>query len=149
MNLTLAHIGGRAGASDFFEALVRMYVGRTAAYFPCEAAGFRSSAALREWIEKPKTRIAPTVVLLDSRGKALSSEELAGWIGTRRDQGTRHLVFAIGPADGWDEEARRRAHLLLSLGPMTLAHSLARVVVAEQVYRACTILAGHPYHTGH
>jgi 23S rRNA (pseudouridine1915-N3)-methyltransferase len=58
-------------------------------------------------------------------------------------------VLAIGPADGWSAEARQRADLLLSLGRMTLPHQLARVVLAEQVYRAFTILAGHPYHSGH
>jgi len=59
------------------------------------------------------------------------------------------VLFAVGPADGWSAEARNRAQLLLSLGAMTLPHELARVVLAEQVYRACTILAGHPYHSGH
>jgi 23S rRNA (pseudouridine1915-N3)-methyltransferase len=59
------------------------------------------------------------------------------------------MLFAIGPADGWTEESRKRATLLLSLGPMTLAHSLARTVLAEQLYRAFTILTGHPYHSGH
>lgn len=58
-------------------------------------------------------------------------------------------VLAIGPADGWSPEARVRADLVVSFGPMTLPHSLARVVLAEQVYRALTILAGHPYHSGH
>jgi 23S rRNA (pseudouridine1915-N3)-methyltransferase len=61
----------------------------------------------------------------------------------------QHIVFAIGPADGWTEAERLRAGLLLSLGPMTLAHSLARLVMAEQVYRAFAILSGHPYHSGH
>jgi len=79
----------------------------------------------------------------------MTSEALAGWIGTRRDEGTQHMVFAVGPADGWSDAARKRAQLLLSLGPMTLAHSLARVVIAEQIYRAYTILSGHPYHSGH
>ena len=76
----------------------------------------------------------------------MTSEALAQWIGTRRDEGTQHVVFAVGPADGWSDEARARAQLLLSLGPMTLAHALARLVMAEQIYRAMTILAGHPYH---
>jgi 23S rRNA (pseudouridine1915-N3)-methyltransferase len=87
--------------------------------------------------------------LLDSRGRQFTSEAFAAWITARRDQGARHLVFAIGPADGWSDHARQQAQLLLSLGPMTLPHSLARLVLAEQLYRACTILAGHPYHTGH
>ena len=70
-------------------------------------------------------------------------------MGRQRDQGQQSLFFAIGPADGWSEEARKRANLLLSLGPMTLPHELARVVLSEQIYRAFTILSGHPYHTGH
>ena len=60
-----------------------------------------------------------------------------------------HIVLAIGPADGWSAPARARASLLLSFGPITLPHELARVVLAEQLYRALTILAGHPYHSGH
>jgi 23S rRNA (pseudouridine1915-N3)-methyltransferase len=92
-------------------------------------------------------------VLLDSRGKGPSSREFAAWLGARRDQGVQHIVFAIGPADGWSAAAlelvTQRSGILLSLGPMTMAHELARLVLAEQIYRACTILAGHPYHTGH
>jgi 23S rRNA (pseudouridine1915-N3)-methyltransferase len=90
-------------------------------------------------------------VLLDSRGRQLASTEFAQWIGARRDQGTQHMVFAIGPADGWSENARMLGSpgMLLSFGVMTMAHELARLVLAEQLYRACTILAGHPYHSGH
>ena len=68
--------------------------------------------------------------------------------GARRDEGTQHIVFAVGPAERWSEAARERAQLLLSLGPMTMAHALARLVMAEQIYRAFTILTGHPYHAG-
>ena len=88
-------------------------------------------------------------VLLDSRGKQMSSEAFAEWLGARRDEGSQHIVFAVGPASGWSEAARKRARLLLSLGPMTLAHALARLMMAEQLYRAFTILTGHPYHAGH
>jgi 23S rRNA (pseudouridine1915-N3)-methyltransferase len=79
----------------------------------------------------------------------MSSEAFAAWLGAKRDEGAQQLVFAIGPANGWSDAARQRASLLLSLGPMTLAHALARLVAAEQIYRAFTILAGHPYHGGH
>lgn len=79
----------------------------------------------------------------------MTSEAFASWIGSRRDEGARQLLFALGPASGWSDASRRRAQLLLSFGPMTMAHALARLVMAEQLYRACTILAGHPYHTGH
>ena len=89
------------------------------------------------------------LLLLDSRGKTMTSEAFAAWLGGRRDDGAQHMVFAVGPASGWSEPARKRADLLLSLGPMTLAHALARLVLAEQLYRAFTILSGHPYHGGH
>jgi 23S rRNA (pseudouridine1915-N3)-methyltransferase len=92
---------------------------------------------------------AASLVLLDSRGKQFSSEAFATWLGRQRDEGVPRMVFAIGPASGWSDDARQRAHLLLSFGPMTLAHALARLVLAEQIYRASTILTGHPYHTGH
>lgn len=88
-------------------------------------------------------------VLLDSRGKQMSSEAFAAWLGKQRDEGAQQIVFAVGPANGWSDEARERAGLLLSLGPITLAHALARLVMAEQLYRAFTILTGHPYHSGH
>ena len=104
-----------------------------------------------EWLAKLRGRTEAAVMLLDGRGRQMTSETLAQWLGKRRDDGTQHVVFAVGPADGWSEEARAegaRGGGLLSLGPMTLAHSLARLVMAEQIYRACTILTGHPYHRG-
>jgi 23S rRNA (pseudouridine1915-N3)-methyltransferase len=88
-------------------------------------------------------------VLLDSRGETLSSEGFSKWLGARRDAGQQMIVFAIGPASGWSPGAPRQAQTLLSLGPMILPHELARLVLAEQIYRAFTILAGHPYHVGH
>jgi 23S rRNA (pseudouridine1915-N3)-methyltransferase len=126
-----------------------MYRARIAAYAEVEMASYRTSTAFFEAIERQRSRMGAIVVLLDGRGKRLSSEELARWIGQMRDSGQQKIVFAIGPADGWSDAERARASLLLSLGPMTLPHELARVVLSEQVYRAFTILAGHPYHTGH
>jgi 23S rRNA (pseudouridine1915-N3)-methyltransferase len=76
----------------------------------------------------------------------MSSEAFAEWLGRERDQGRQLLIFAIGPGDGWSQDSRRRPAEKVSLGPMTLAHELARVVLCEQIYRALTILAGHPYH---
>jgi 23S rRNA (pseudouridine1915-N3)-methyltransferase len=101
------------------------------------------------WLERLEGRTPAVAVLLDSRGRQMTSEAFAAWLGARRDEGTQQIVFAVGPASGWTEAARQRASLLLSLGPMTLAHPLARLVMAEQLYRAFTILTGHPYHTGH
>ena len=88
------------------------------------------------------------LVLLDSRGKQFSSEELAEFL--EREQGNATpLLFAIGGSDGFSEEARRHAGVILALGKMTLPHELARVILVEQLYRACTILKNHPYHLGH
>jgi 23S rRNA (pseudouridine1915-N3)-methyltransferase len=149
MQITLAHIGPRPTAKDGYEALVSAYLRRCAPFARCQAEAFRTEQALFAWLGRQAGRTAPVAVLLDSRGRQMRSETLAAWLGERRDQGAQHIVFAAGPADGWSEEARAQAQLLLSLGPMTLAHSLARLVMAEQLYRTFTILTGHPYHAGH
>jgi 23S rRNA (pseudouridine1915-N3)-methyltransferase len=150
MQLTLAHVGAkggtRIGAGDGIEPLVQEYVKRSSAYADCRVEAFRTEEALLAWVGRLKGRAAPMIVLLDERGKQMSSQVLAQWLGTRRDEGAQQIVFAVGPADGWSEAARAQAGLLLSLGAMTLAHALARLVMAEQIYRALTILAGHPYH---
>jgi 23S rRNA (pseudouridine1915-N3)-methyltransferase len=88
------------------------------------------------------------LILLDSRGKQFSSEELAEFL-DREQLNAIPLLFAIGGSDGFTEEARRGASFMLSLGKMTLPHELARVVLLEQLYRAFTILKNHPYHLGH
>jgi 23S rRNA (pseudouridine1915-N3)-methyltransferase len=149
MHLTLAHIGARTSAKDGFEALSQAYIERCSPFAHCHSEAFRSEEALLDWAAKRQGRTQPFVVLLDSRGRSLTSEAFAAWLGARRDDGTQHLVFAIGPASGWSDPVRQRAGLLLSLGSMTLAHALARLVLAEQIYRAFTILSGHPYHAGH
>lgn len=149
MQLILAHIGARIPGSDEFNRLTEHYLQRTSAFTPAEAMAFRSEEDLLAWLTRKQGRTPPVAILLDSRGRAMPSEAFAAWIGERRDQGTQQVVLAIGPASGWSEEARKRAQLLLSLGPLTMAHALARLVLAEQIYRACTILAGHPYHVGH
>lgn len=125
------------------------YLARASRFLTCEANAFDSETALLKWLDRLATRTAPVLVLLDSRGKQLSSEEISAQIGRLRDNGAQMLVLAIGPADGWSDASRARAGLLLSFGAITLPHELARVVLAEQIYRALTILAGHPYHSGH
>jgi 23S rRNA (pseudouridine1915-N3)-methyltransferase len=149
MELILAYVGSRPSARDAFNVLAEEYLKRASSVMACQAMSFRKEDDLAVWMKRGPGRTAPVAVLLDSRGRAMTSEAFAAWIGVRRDQGVREIVFAVGPADGWSDQARRRAQLLLSLGPFTMAHALARLVVAEQLYRACTILAGHPYHTGH
>ena len=86
------------------------------------------------------------IVALDERGKALSSAEFAERVRRWRDDGVSDLAFVIGGAEGLDEGLRRRADLVLGLGRMTWPHLLVRALLAEQLYRAQQILAGHPYH---
>jgi len=89
-----------------------------------------------------------TVVALDERGKDLTSTALTSDIGKRRDGGIGDLAFLIGGPDGHDDAVRKAATLTLSLGRLTWPHRLARIMVAEQIYRAVTILINHPYHRG-
>jgi 23S rRNA (pseudouridine1915-N3)-methyltransferase len=151
MNITLVQIGSPARAQDPYQASVGDYLKRCTGVARCSSEAFRTEAAFFGWLGRQKGRTVAAVWLLDGRGKQMSSEALAEWLGHCRNQGTQLVVFAIGPADGWSEEVRAAKHpaSLLSLGPMTLAHQLARLVMAEQIYRACTILTGHPYHKGH
>ena len=151
MKITLAAILPRRSRtkSEATDRLLEDYIERTTRYAPCESQLFESEAALVDWLARQPGRAPAYTILLDSRGQQFSSEELAERLRRLRDEGTQRLVLAIGPADGWSAEARKRADLVLSLGRITLPHQLARVVLAEQVYRAFTILAGHPYHSGH
>lgn len=92
----------------------------------------------------PKT--ASPVVLLDERGQELDTLALARWIAAWQGEGRRRVDFLIGDADGYDEAARTRADRVLALSRLTLPHRLAQLILCEQLYRAGTILAGHPYH---
>lgn len=86
------------------------------------------------------------LILLDERGKGFGSEEFAERLGQIRDSGKRDLWIAIGGADGLDPSLHDRADLLLNFGRMTWPHQIVRILAAEQLYRAVTILSGHPYH---
>jgi 23S rRNA (pseudouridine1915-N3)-methyltransferase len=151
MQLTLASISPRAkkAKSVAAESLANDYVARATRMCPCAATVFDSEAALLAAADRQPGRPAAHILLFDSRGDVLTSEEFAALLGRLRDESVPRILFAIGPADGWSPVARARAHRTLSLGRMTLPHELARAVVAEQIYRALTILAGHPYHSGH
>lgn len=149
MQIVLAHVGTRPSTKDPFDVATSMYIERCSGHAQCQAESFRNVEAFFVWLDKQQRRTPAIIVLLDSRGRQMSSEDFAAWLGRQRDNGAQQIVFAIGPADGWSETDKKRATLLLSLGPFTLAHALARVVIAEQVYRAFTILTGHPYHSGH
>jgi 23S rRNA (pseudouridine1915-N3)-methyltransferase len=91
-------------------------------------------------------RGADLIVALDARGRTLGSEAFARLLAEKRDGGTEVAGILIGGPDGLSDGVRAAAHLRLSLGVMTLPHGLARIVIAEQLYRAATILSGHPYH---
>jgi 23S rRNA (pseudouridine1915-N3)-methyltransferase len=147
MRLTLSAITSRKKPRLLEDALEE-FTSRLGHYAATDQENFANEAALLASLQK-SGRVPAKLILLDARGRTLSSEELATWIGRERDTGTQHLHFVIGPADGWSKESRERAGLLLSFGPMTFPHELARVMLAEQLYRAFTILAGHPYHGGH
>lgn len=95
-------------------------------------------------IPEPQTPFK--TVLLDERGKDLSSEELSEILGRWRDDGMREARFVLGAADGHSKQERAEADLLLAFGKATWPHLLARAMLMEQLYRATTILAGHPYH---
>lgn len=119
------------------------YLARIRMYAPLETTELRetSDAALR----KLKWPPSATVVLLDPQAKPLTSAQFAKWLGGLRDRGAREVTFLCGAADGLPEGLRRRANQSISLSSLTMSHELARVVLAEQVYRAFTILTGHPY----
>ena len=94
----------------------------------------------------PEAASNAVTVVLDERGKALSSMEIAKKLEGWRDTGRREVRFLLGAADGHEEELRGKADLLLSFGPATWPHMLARAMLAEQLFRATSILANHPYH---
>ena len=104
---------------------------------------------LTELSERAPTPPAPSnavTVLLDEKGKALSSMEFAETLEQWRDRGVREARFVIGAADGHSPEERTSADLLISFGPATWPHLLVRAMLAEQLFRATSILANHPYH---
>ncbi len=109
----------------------------------------KTEDALLGAIAEERRRSAVAFWIADPGGQVLQTEQFADRIRAARDGGLRHLLLAVGPADGWSPAARTAADLRLSLGAMTLPHELAALVLAEQVYRASTILQGHPYHLGH
>jgi 23S rRNA (pseudouridine1915-N3)-methyltransferase len=129
------------------EGLTQEYLKRLRHYAEVEGIAVKDeSAALK--LSSRDARPRHTLLLLDSHGKQLSSEEFAHWLADFQQRSTP-LLIAIGPADGFSPEARKAARLVLSFGKMTMAHELARVILLEQLYRAFTILKGHPYHLGH
>jgi len=130
------------------QSLTDEYLKRLSRYADAEGITLKDEAAALKLCARD-ARPRHALVLLDEQGKQLSSEELAKFLGGYQDRNPLPLLFAVGAADGFSDQARQAATLVLSLGRMTLAHELARVVLLEQLYRAFTILKGHPYHLGH
>lgn len=147
MKLTIAWIGKTKSAG--VQSLAEAYLKRLMQYSEAEGLSLKDEAALLKFCGREGRNQRRWLILLDSRGKQLSSEELANFLRDHQERSTLPLVFGIGPADGFAEGVRAQADLVLSLGRMTLAHELARVVLLEQLYRAFTMLKGHPYHLGH
>ncbi len=147
MKITITWIGKTKEPA--IRVLTDEYLKRLGHYADVEGVALRDEIALLKLCARDARPARHALVLLDSGGKQLSSEDLAKWVGDYQDRNPPPLLFAIGPVDGFTDEARRAATLVLSLGKMTLAHELARVVLLEQLYRAFTIMKGHPYHLGH
>ena len=147
MKIKVAWIGKTKDPA--IQALTAEYLKRLSAYAQLEALAVGSEAALLKLAARTVNRAPSTLVLLDNRGRQFTSEEFARFLDEQQSRSPQPLLLAVGPADGFSEQARKGASLLLSLGKMTLPHELARVVLLEQLYRAFTILKGHPYHLGH
>jgi 23S rRNA (pseudouridine1915-N3)-methyltransferase len=146
MKLKVAWIGKTKEPA--IQALTDEYVKRIRRFVEVETNAYKDEASLLKLCARD-ARPKHSLVLLDSRGRQFSSEEFATWLAGQIERSSQPLVLAVGPADGFTDHLRQSATFLLSLGRMTLAHELARVVLLEQLYRAFTILKHHPYHSGH
>lgn len=161
MEVTLLAVG--KADTEWVREGVSLYSGRIAHYFPFEVveivppkAKSRGAAARQPLLAKEAegeallSRLRPSdcLALWDGRGRMLSSEAFSQWMQRRLMGGFGRLVFAIGGAYGFSQAVYDRADVLLSLSPMTFPHQLVRIVVAEQIYRACTLLKREPYHHG-
>lgn len=147
MKIKVAWIGKTKTAA--IQSLSAEYLKRLSRYSDVEGLELKDEAALLKLCARDARPTHHVLVLLDQRGKQLSSPELAKFIGDHQDRNPLPLLFGVGGADGFSDQARQAATLVLSLGKMTMAHELARVVLLEQLYRGFTILKGHPYHLGH
>lgn len=143
---------GKAPGGALGEAIAA-FEARAARYWPLQVVELRGEPARsrppaevrRRETARVMERAVGHLVLLDERGRRFSSEAFAAWMQSHRER-AEDVAFAIGGAGGFDPEARDRAAMLLSLAPWTLSHDLARLVLAEQLYRAGSIVRGEPYH---
>jgi 23S rRNA (pseudouridine1915-N3)-methyltransferase len=128
--------------SPALRGLLDDYLKRIGRYAQISPSEVRDSKAALKILDADR---AATVVLLDAPGKNPESGAFAKWLGEQRDSGIREIIFLCGDADGFPDELRQRARQKLSLSAMTFSHELARVMLAEQLYRAFAILSGSPY----
>lgn len=140
MRIRFLMLGKTRGAE--MRALLEDYAKRISRSCPVEITEVRDGEAALRKLNQDR---AATVILLDPAGKNLDSTALAKWLGELRDRGARELIFLCGDADGFPDNLRQRSHQRLSLSAMTFSHELARVMLAEQLYRALAILSGSPY----
>jgi len=147
MKITVAWIGKTKEPA--IASLTEEYLKRISRYVAVDGKSVRDEEALLSLCGRGKTGAKSTLVLMDSCGREYSSEQFAKFLGDHQDRNPLPLIFAVGGADGFGETTKGAAQHTISLGKMTLAHELARVVLLEQIYRALTILTGHPYHSGH
>jgi len=123
-------------------AILQDYVKRISRSCTIEVAEARDAAAVLKRLDANR---AAASALLDAGGKVYDSEAFAKWIGEQRDRGLREMIFVCGDADGFPDGLRERVKHRISLSAMTYSHELARVMLAEQIYRAFAILSGSPY----
>lgn len=148
MKIKVAWIGKTK--SSPIQSLSAEYLKRLSHYADVEGLELKDEVSLLDAAGLgPHVRPKHTLVILDVRGKSFSSEEFAVWLRRYQDSNPLPILFAVGPADGLTEKICKKAHTTLSLSTMTLPHEMARVVLLEQLYRAFTILRGHPYHVTH
>ena len=145
--LTVPYV--REGCAEYLQRLRR--------YFEVETVELKDAARRRggsptRWKEEEARSMLARVsrsgtrVALDEQGRQMTSRDFASWLARARDGGVSEVAFLVGGPDGLADRVRQDAHLVLSLGRLTLPHELARLVLIEQLYRVGTILAGHPYH---
>jgi 23S rRNA (pseudouridine1915-N3)-methyltransferase len=118
------------------------YVKRISRACPVEVVEARDAAAVLKRVDANRAAVS---AMLDAGGKVYDSDAFAKWLGEQRDRGIREVIFVCGDADGFPDSLRERVKQKLSLGAMTYSHELARVMLAEQIYRAFAILSGSPY----
>ncbi len=152
MRLIVAVVGKPRNAA--LAAAIEEYETRAARYWPLDvhevreerSSGLSPSVVSRREGERLADRVGDArIVACDPHGKSLTSERFAEWLAKERDLG-RDTAFVVGGAYGLSDEILNRSHMKLSLAPWTLPHELARLVLAEQLYRAGSILRGEPYH---